>query len=503
VTNTAPTAHDSSIPRRFATTVHCEETAASQGDRRFAMGMCFAMGAGFAMGTRFAMGTGFTMGMCFAMGTGFTMGMCFAMGAGFAMGMCFAMGALRKTARTLASGAARARLVAMMYRGLLAFALIATAAGHAAADSQERTARPGPAETPAKVPGEEVAGGEVASGGAAGTDAREPPVPSVSAGRRAAAVAVAIVPGVLLRGAGSWIVGERRAAKRLAATGALGLAALVAGGAPIAATGSSPYTIWSGVPLVVGGTGLLVSSWMADIWVAAGGRRGVPRPRAAPPWSVDLATTWLHDAYRERALAGAAGHVDLGRLGLDGSGYLDAGGASRSGQVGARWRLLGPDASGLAIADGSRLVVRAAVRRDRDDDDRVGTTTAETELAGRLDLARLDPAALGSFLELSLGAGIVRTAYPMDRHDLDAILLAGFAWGAYLGDRGEVRLFYDHRRDGLAGGLAASRAAGFLGSVGASVELRVTGPWAACGQVQVGNAWVSTLGLRYLGAIAR
>lgn len=340
-------------------------------------------------------------------------------------------------------------------------------------------------------------------GEAAGADDRERPEPPVTAGRRAAAVAVAIVPGVLLRGAGSWVAGERRAAKRLAATGALGLAALVVGGAPIAATGSSPYTIWSGVPLVVGGTGLVLSSWLSDIWVAAGGRRIVPQPRAAPPWSVDLATTWLHDAYRERALAVAAGHVELGRLGLDGGGYVDAGGASRSGYAGARWRLLGPAASGLALADGSRLVVRAAVRSDRDDDDRVGTTTAETELAGRFDLARLDRAVEGSFVELSIGAGIMRTAYPMDRHDLDAILLAGFAWGAYLGDRGEVRLFYDHRRDGLAGGLAASRAAGFLGSFGASSEVRVTGPWAVCAQVQVGNAWVSTLGLRYLGGIAR
>ncbi|HSS00113.1 MAG TPA: hypothetical protein VLM79_23815 [Kofleriaceae bacterium] len=328
-------------------------------------------------------------------------------------------------------------------------------------------------------------------------DPEEPP--DVSAGRRAAAIGAAIVPGVLVRGAGSWVVGERRAARRLAATGGIGLAALIAGGAPIVATGSSPYTIWSGVPLVVGGTGLFLSSWFADIWVAAGGRRVEPRPLALPPWSIDAGTTWLHDAYRERALLTAAGHVELGRLGLDGGGTLDAGGASRAGEAGARWRLLGPAASGRAVADGSRLVVRAALRLDRDDDDRVGTATAETELAGRLDLGRLDPAVDGSFVELSVGAGLVRTAYPMDRHDLDAILLAGFAWGAYLGDRGELRLFYDHRRDGLAGGLAASHAAGFLGSFGASSELRITGPWAVRGQLQIGNAWVTTLGLRYRG----
>jgi hypothetical protein len=326
------------------------------------------------------------------------------------------------------------------------------------------------------------------------------PEPAVSARRRAAAVAVAIFPGVIVRGAGSWIVGERRAAKRLAATGVVGLAGMVAGGAPIAATGSSPYTIWTGVPLIVAGTGLVVSSWLADIWVAAGANRLEPAPRALPPWSIDVATTWQHDAYRERALLGAAGHLDLGRLGLDAGGHLDATGASRSGEAGARWRLYGPDATGRRVADASRVMVRAAARVERDDDDRVTAATAETELTGRLDLARLEPAARGSFVELAVGAGLARTTYPMARHDLDAILLAGFAWGAYLGDRGELRLFYDHRRDGLAGGIAASRAAGFLGSVGGAADLRIHGPWAVRGQLQIGNAWVTTVGLRYLGA---
>jgi hypothetical protein len=334
----------------------------------------------------------------------------------------------------------------------------------------------------------------------------EPPAPSradgapppVSAGRRAAAIAVAIVPGLVVRGAGSWLVGERRTAKRLAAAGALGLAAAAAGGLPIGATGSSPYTIWTGVPLLVAGTGTFLSSWLADIWVAAGVER-VGAARAAPPWSVDVATTWQRDAYRNRALLGAAGHLELGRLGLDAAGRLDAGNAARAGELGARWRILGAAASGRVVGDGSRLAVRTAARLERDDDDRVTLATAEAELAGRLDLHHLDPAIRGSFAELSAGAGIARTGYPQDRHDLDAILLGGFGFGAYLGERGEAALFYDHRRDGLAGGLAAVRAAGFVGAFGARLDLLVHGPWAIRGQLQVGNAWVTTLGLRYQG----
>jgi hypothetical protein len=321
----------------------------------------------------------------------------------------------------------------------------------------------------------------------------------ISPARRAAAIAVAVFPGVLVRGAGSWVAGEDRAARRLLAIGGIGLGGVVVGGGPIAYSGSSPYTIWEGVPLVVGGTGLFVSSWLADIWTAAGGRDVVSAPLALPPWSIDVTTTWLHDAYRERALLGGAGHVELGRLGLDAGGYLDARGASRMAELAARWRFLGPAPTGRAVADGSRLGVRAALRLERDDDDRVTLAIAEAVAVGRLDLARIDPAIAGSFAELSAGGGIARTTYPRDRHDRDAILLAGFAWGVYLGERGEAQLFYDHRRDGLAGGLAASHAAGFVGSVGASAEVRVVGPWAVRGQLQIGNAWVSTLGVRYLG----
>ena len=323
--------------------------------------------------------------------------------------------------------------------------------------------------------------------------------PAVSPARRAAAIAVAIFPGVLVHGAGSWVAGERRAAKRLLATSAIGLAGLAIGGAPIARSGSSPYTIWPGVPLVVGGTGVFLASWLADIWTAAGGASAPATPVALPPWSIDLATTWQHDAYRERALLGVAGHVELGRLGLDAGGHVDAQNEARTGELGVRWRLVGPAPTGRAVSDGSRVVARAALRRERDDPDRVTLVTAEAALAGRLDLARLDRALAGTFAELAFGAGVSRTTYPRDRHDHDAVLLAGFGWGAYLGDRGEATIFYDHRRDGLAGGLAAWRASGFLGSVGASAELRAVGPWAVRAQLQIGNAWLTTLGLHYLG----
>ena len=56
-------------------------------------------------------------------------------------------------------------------------------------------------------------------------------------------------------------------------------------------------------------------------------------------------------------------------------------------------------------------------------------------------------------------------------------------------------MFYDHRRDSLAGGLPAGRAAGFFGSLGARTELAL-GRWTAHASLEVGAAWVTTLGVR-------
>jgi hypothetical protein len=326
-----------------------------------------------------------------------------------------------------------------------------------------------------------------------------PPRRGPSTLRRLAAIGVAIVPGVLVHGAGSYVLGERRTAKRLLVVGAAGLAAGGLGGLAVGATGGSPYFVWPGAPLAVLGVGIFSQTWLADIWIAAGGERVRGGPRGAPPWSLELSTTGLRDPYRRRALAGAAARAELGRLGLGASALLDAQGDSRTGDVEARWRILGAAATGRPIDAGDRLYVRAAARYHRDDADDVSLATAELEVVLRGELRRLDPLLTGTFLELSTGAGLERATYARGAHDLDSLLLGRFAWGAYLGRCGEATLFYDHRRDGLAGGIYAWRASGFVGSFGAGAVVAVAGPWAVRGELEIGNAWLGTLALRYHG----
>ena len=337
----------------------------------------------------------------------------------------------------------------------------------------------------------------ISLGSPARADDDEPPTPRITSARRAAAVLAAIGPGLVLRGVGSWIVGERRAAKRLAATAGVGLGALLIGGIPIAASGANPYSIEPGAPIAIAGVGAVLSTWWADIAVAAGADR-TGTARAAPPWSIELATIWLRDPFRQRGLGRLAADLELGRIGLGAAAMIDAENVARDGELEVRTRIFGAAATGEPIARGDRLVVRTAGLIHRDDDDRVTIATAELEVQGRLDLVWLDDALAGTFAGVSTGIGVERASYA-GVHDTNSLLLGTFRWGLYLGRRGEASVFYDHRRDSLAGGIAAGRAAGFVGSIGGNVDVKVAPRWAVRGQLQYGNAWVSTLAVRYQG----
>jgi hypothetical protein len=315
------------------------------------------------------------------------------------------------------------------------------------------------------------------------------PANEVSTGRRVLATTLAIFPGVFARGLGSWIVGETRTAKRLLGAAAIGIGGAAVGAAPIGLGGGSAYGT-PGLPLLITGGGLALTTWIADIAVAAGLHRPGVR-RVTPPWSVELGTAWLHDAYRERALVRGAGTLELGRIGLGAGTFLDPEGDSTTIDGEVRVRILD--------RDGIRLFARIAMRRHRDDLDRVTLVTGEAEAVSRIDLHHLDSLLDGTFIDLGLGLGVEHARYPNGESGNSSLLLGGFAWGAYLGEQGEVRLFYDHRRDSLAGGLAAWRAAGFVGSFGAGLDFAIARNWSVRGELEVGNAYLSTFAIRYRG----
>jgi hypothetical protein len=331
--------------------------------------------------------------------------------------------------------------------------------------------------------------------------------PQITALRRAGAVALAVGPGFFVHGIGSWTVGEKRTAKKLLYGEVIGLGIATGAGLLVGGSGGNPYTIVPGVPLVIAGGGMFFQSWLADIWVAAGGDIIVERPRAQAPWSVELGTSWLHDAYRERALlrAGATAWLasvtdgPLARVGVSANGLFDAAGDAKLADGSIHARLLGPTATGEEIGGGSRITVRAGTRIHVDDGDGTSQWTQELEVSGRLDLERIDANFRSSFVELGTGIGLVRVKYGELAREWSSALLGHFAWGAYLGARGEAKLFYEHSREGLVGGLPAWRAAGFVGYVGAAADVRVYGPWALRGELAIGNAYLTTLAIAYRG----
>lgn len=305
----------------------------------------------------------------------------------------------------------------------------------------------------------------------------------ISPARRAAAVATAIGPGALVHGAGSYVARENRPALKLAIAEGAGIVMMAVAGGFVGGTGGNAYVIVPGVPILIAGTGLFLQSWLTDIYVAAGGARFERGPRAAAPFLIEVGTTWQYAAYHERALARARGEVALGPISV-----------AADASLGSDAKLARLDVRGRVWRE---VTVRVGSRLFRDDDDNVTQWTSELEVGARVDLAPIDEMFDGTFVELSTGIAAARVTYARTTHEWDSLLLGRFAWGAYLGRSGEALLYYDHRRDGLAGGIAASRAAGFIGSFGGIVEHRVIGPWNARAELQIGNAWLTTIGVVY------
>lgn len=329
-----------------------------------------------------------------------------------------------------------------------------------------------------------------ASPSAAAPSAAAPP--AVTPGRRAAAIALAAIPGVVVPGLGARVVGERRAARRLLALRATGLGLMVVGGVPLLVTYGSAKLVVPGVHLAVAGSGLFLVGWWADIYAAADGGGGAPRRRAPIELSADA--TWIDDAYHgARDLIGVGGRAHRGRWTLAARVAGAHDGALAQARVDAGARVWRPDAR----ATGTGVDVRAAVDAIRDGDDGLVTVTGELAARGRLHLADLDRALAGSFLELDAGLGLQAVDYRAGDADLAGVLISRFAGGVYLPcARGEVAVFYDHRRDTLAGGLPAGRAAGFFGSVGATAEVAISPAWTATAAVEFGSARLATLGVR-------
>jgi hypothetical protein len=316
---------------------------------------------------------------------------------------------------------------------------------------------------------------------------------------RATAIAAALVPGALVHGAGHWVAGERQTARRLLVWQALALGAALAGGLPIGISGGAKETM-PGVALLVPGGGAFLVGWLADVYGVSGGARIGGRPERAPaPGELTVGWGYVHDAHFPGHLATAAGEAWLARARITGAGWWGEG--TWQARAGAGLRLFG-GTPGRPRDDGSRLDLVTGWSKERHRTAGFEVSTLELAAEGRYDLGRIGGTLAGSFASAALGLAGQRVRYhsPEEARDPTSLLIGRIGFGLYLGDgarrRAEAEVYYDHRRDGLVGGLLLPIGSnGFLGHVGAAA-VAYRGDWGLAADLELGTAWVAGLGVR-------
>ncbi len=321
-----------------------------------------------------------------------------------------------------------------------------------------------------------------------------------------------MIPGVLLHGSGSWALGDHQTAKRLLVYEVVGFGTLGVSLGVIAATGAARSLIGPLIATSVIGAGLFGGSLAADWYNVlvppeARGRR-LPIPR----WQSQLLGGYVYNPQFE--VGGFVGHgVQVAGAGwsvsYEGRHAPLAGYAQwRSAAEGSLWDWGQPgdwgqpNEGGTAAESPSSYVhLVPAFQQLELLDAGQRTWTAELALQSRFDGTLVSPGLRGAFVEF--GAGYARRytrLLNVDADISDDLLLASCAFGVYLpgsaGRGGEARLFYDHRHDGLVGGLLTKRiGSGATGSIGFGGSYAVSERFGLALTSQLGAGWVNTVAL--------
>jgi hypothetical protein len=346
--------------------------------------------------------------------------------------------------------------------------------------------------------GQTSAANAAAPGSAFAPSGAEPtPAPWLKPGVLAAGVA--LVPGIVLHGAGSFSIGDRKAAKRLLIAEATGLAVFVGAGLLMVQTGTARRLIGALTPLAVAGFGVFALTWLADVYAASSGGRDAYGPRFVPNVEVQLGYLYVHDpqfAYGSFATLRGDLRASAFRASPEAAIALDDDNQRVLLELG--YRPLGRTPT-RGFRDGSFVELATGVRYHRFGSDGFAVISSEWHVDGRLDLARVGSTLRGAFVEGQLGAAFELYQFdaPGSRVENNAfgLLLARFGFGVYIGtgpQSGEAQLYYDHRHDDFAAGLGVQGiASGPLGHFGLSGRYFFTPAWGVAALAELGSALVA------------
>jgi hypothetical protein len=320
--------------------------------------------------------------------------------------------------------------------------------------------------------------------------------------RRRLAPFVALLAGPVVHGAGALTGCHRATGRRLGIAQGVGFGGILLGGGGLVLTGASRRTVAPFAAVAILGTGAFLLSWVADVYAAISDGRSEGRPGPTAPWTLSLGYRHVHDPQFDHGPF-ARGAVEgwLGRNHLFGEAWVALSRDTQRVRGGYERRLWG------AVGRGSALDVRLGATWQRFGSDGFQTLAGDLSLVSRVDLGEVGPALVGSFVEAELGVGLQSLGYQAAprglTQDVNALLLARIGWGVYVGRWAEVVFAYDHRRDGLEGGLSLdSVAAGNIGFL----ELEGRGFFGAARRwglelsVAVGSAWIAGASVLYRAA---
>jgi hypothetical protein len=326
--------------------------------------------------------------------------------------------------------------------------------------------------------------------------------------RRGLAAGAAVVPGFLVHGTGQWVLGRPKTALRLLASEGVGLGLVALGGIPIVVTGASRKLVGPAAAIAISGFGLIFLGTLAELYGTTGLDQGGGHAQRRTVWfESELGYRYIYDPeFRYRNFAVERMLFWVGHVKLEPSLSSALDDTAARARVLAGWRFFGPLPRPRAEAkDGSFLEVELAGTRSVFSRYAFDKWAGEAALGGRYDLERFDPVLRGSFVDGALGWGRewVRFVPPGTRPSTNAtdLLLARFGFGVYLGRvprNGEVRLYYDHRHDDFAAGLAAGGiGSGVVGHIGLEAWQYLDPSWGIKCEAQVGSAYLLGLSALY------
>ncbi|MDH5671614.1 MAG: hypothetical protein OEZ06_05655 [Myxococcales bacterium] len=300
----------------------------------------------------------------------------------------------------------------------------------------------------------------------------------------------AVVPGLLVHGTGHFVAGETRTGYRLLAAEGAGLGLMVAGIAGLAVTGASPKTIGPFIAVSALGGGLFGSSALADIYGVLAPEGGFGRPLLQPALELEVGPRYVRDPiFDYDAFSHVAATSWLGDVRVQLSGWLGLGHDNQRLRALGAYRL-------LRSGQGSYIDLELGASHHRFAPERFSTSFAEASVTGRLELSVLGRTLAGSFFDYGLGYALGANRQFDTSTESDEMMLARFGFGFFIGDGGDVTLYYDHRHDGFAAGLKVpGLGSGPLGHFGLHVRHFFSEDMGASLFAESGSAYVVGLSL--------